>query len=202
MRVSSRRATADYFQRGIYLMGFFDKLFSKGEQKMPVVDRVLVGEALIIEGNDLKNVAHVDIIMGPRGSAAEDAFCSALTNQKEGHNSLLASVAPNLMVKPATVIFNKITIKDREQSAQTFGSAQRGIAMAVADCVEEGTIPANEADDIFICAGVFIDSKADNDSRIQEWNYKAAKLAIERAVAREPSASEVVKQKGKAEQPY
>ena len=37
-----------------------------------------------------------------------------------------------------------------------FGPAQRGVAMAVADCVEDGTIPADEADDLFICVGVFI----------------------------------------------
>lgn len=168
---------------------------------MPIVDRVLVGEALVIEDNDLKNVAHVNILMGPRGSAAEDAFCNALTNQKEGHNSLLALVAPNLMTRPATVMFNRVTIKDEKQAAQLFGPAQRGIAMAVADCVENGTIPANEADDIFICIGVFIDSKADNDTRIQDWNYKATQLAIKRTVAREPRASEVVAQKGKVENP-
>lgn len=183
-------------------MGFFDKLFSRGEQKMPVVDRILVGEALVIEDNDLKNVAHIDLIMGPRGSAAEDAFCNALTNQKEGHNSLLAVVAPNLMVKPATVMFNKVTIKGGKQAVQMFGPAQRGVAMAVADCVEDGTIPANEADDIFICVGVFIDSKADNDTRIQDWNYQATKLSIKRAIAREPKASEVVEQKGKVQHPF
>ena len=28
-----------------------------------------------------------------------------------------------------------------------FGPAQRGVAMAVADCVEDGTIPADESDE-------------------------------------------------------
>ena len=28
-----------------------------------------------------------------------------------------------------------------------------GVAMAVADCVEDGTIPADEADDLFISCG-------------------------------------------------
>jgi 5,6,7,8-tetrahydromethanopterin hydro-lyase len=181
-------------------MGFFDKLFLEGK-KMPVVDRILIGEALVIEDNDLKNAAHIDLIMGPRGSAAEDAFCNALTNQKEGHNAVLAAVAPNLMVKPATVVFNKVTIKSSKQAIQMFGPAQLGVAMAVAGCVEDGTIPANEAEDVFICIGVFIDSKADNDTRIQDWNYKAAKLAIKRAVAREPKVSEVIEQKRKAQHP-
>jgi len=30
----------------------------------------------------LLNVAHIDLIMGPRGSAAEGAFCRTLTDQK------------------------------------------------------------------------------------------------------------------------
>jgi 5,6,7,8-tetrahydromethanopterin hydro-lyase len=130
--------------------------------------------------------------MGPRGSAAEDAFCRALTDQKEGVNGLLAIVAPNMMVKPATVMFNKVTIKNSRQSVQMFGPAQRGIAMAVMDCVAEGIIPQAEADDVFICIGVFIDHRADMDDRIQEWNYKATKQAIENAIAREPKVAEIL----------
>ena len=65
--------------------------------------------------------------------------------------------------------------------------------MAVMDCVADGTIPAAEADDVFICVGVFIDHKADIDARIQDWNYQATKEAIKRAVAREPSVGEVVR---------
>ncbi len=64
--------------------------------------------------------------------------------------------------------------------------------MAVMDCVADGTIPAAEADDVFICVGVFIDSKADIDERIQEWNYLATKQAIKSAVAREPKVADVV----------
>jgi len=164
-----------------------------------VIDRVLVGEALVIDsrpdgsGLDLLNVAHIDLIIGPRGSAAERAFTRTVTNQREGVNGLLAVVAPNLMAKPATVMFNKVTIKNGKQAVQMFGPAQRGVSMAVMDCVADGTIPANEADDVFICVGVFIDHKADIDERIQEWNYQATKQAIKSAVAREPKAADVVR---------
>jgi|LakWasM128_HOW14_FD_contig_91_403897_length_2182_multi_10_in_0_out_0_1 5,6,7,8-tetrahydromethanopterin hydro-lyase len=164
-----------------------------------VIDRVLVGEALVIDsrpdgsGLDLLNVAHIDLIIGPRGSAAERAFTRTVTNQREGVNGLLAVVAPNLMAKPATVMFNKVTIKNGKQAVQMFGPAQRGVSMAVMDCVADGTIPANEADDVFICVGVFIDHKADIDERIQDWNYQATKQAIKSAVAREPKAADVVR---------
>lgn len=175
---------------------------------MAVIDRVLIGEGLVIEdrpdgsGPDLLNVAHIDLVMGPRGSAAEDAFCRTLTDQKQGVNGLLAIAAPNMMVKPNTVMFNKVTIKDGRQAVQMFGPAQRGVAMAVMDCVADGTIPLEEADDVFISVGVFIDHKADIDERIQDWNYRATKMAIKSAVAREPKAADVVKQYQKAAHPF
>ena len=90
-------------------------------------------------------------------------------------------------------MFNKVTLKNSKQSVQMFGPAQRGVAMAVMDCVADGTIPVEEADDVFICVGVFIDSKADIDDRIQDWNYRATKIAIKSAIAREPKAADLLK---------
>lgn len=159
---------------------------------MAVVDRVLVGESLVGDGNE---IAHIDLMMGPRGSAAEAAFCNALVNNKDGFTTLLAVVAPNLAAKPNTVLFNKVTIKGAKQATQMFGPAQRAVAMAVTECVEDGTIPANEADDIFICVGVFIHWMASDDKKIQDFNYQAVKESIKRAVKREPKASEVIAKK-------
>lgn len=170
-----------------------------GGAAMAVVDRVLVGESLKGDGNE---VAHIDLIMGPRGSAVETAFCNALTNNKDGFSTVLAIVAPNLACKPNTVLFNKVTIKGAKQAVQMFGPAQRGVAMAVMDCVEDGTIPADEADDIFVCVGVFIHWLADDDAKIQDYNYEATKESIKRAVARDPKARDVVSQKGSAEHPF
>ena len=166
---------------------------------MAKIDRVMVGEALIGEGNE---VAHIDLVMGPRGSAAETAFCNSLANNKDGFTSLLAVVAPNLACKPSTVMFNKVTIKNATQAVQMFGPAQRAVAMAVADCVEDGTIPAAEADDVFILVGVFIHWEAADDTKIQDFNYEATKLSIKRAVAGEPKAKEVVAKKSKAAHPF
>ena len=140
--------------------------------------------------------------MGPRGSPVESAFANALVNNKEGFTSLLAVVAPNLVAKPATVMFNKVTIKGAKQAVQMFGPAQRGVAMAVADSVEDGTIPADEADDLFICVGVFIHWLAEDDKKIQEYNYQAVRESIKRAVNREPSASEVVSKKSSMAHPF
>ncbi len=166
---------------------------------MPVINKVLVGESLVGEGNE---VAHIDLIMGPRGSAAETAFANGLVNNKDGFTALLAVVAPNLAVKPSTLMFNKVTIKGAKQAVQMFGPAQRGVAMAVADCVEDGTIPTTEADDVFICVGVFIHWQAEDDAKIQDYNYQATKESIKRAIAGEPKAADVVKQKAGSAHPF
>ena len=166
---------------------------------MAKINKLLVGESLVGDGNE---VAHIDLIMGPRGSVAESAFANALVNNKDGFTAVLAIVAPNLMCKPATVMFNKVTIKNATQAVQMFGPAQRGVGMAVADSVADGTIPAAEADDIFICVGVFIHWDAADDKKIQDFNYAATKEAIARAVKGEPMAAQVVAQRGTAKHPF
>ena len=166
---------------------------------MAKIDRLLVGESLVGDGNE---VAHIDLIIGPRGSAAEVAFANALTNNKDGFTSLLAVVAPNLLVKPATVMFNKVTIKGAKQAVQMFGPAQRAVAMAVADSVADGTIPMDEADNVFISVGVFIHWLAEDDKKIQEFNYKAVKESIARAVNRQPTPAEVVSKKDSSPHPF
>jgi 5,6,7,8-tetrahydromethanopterin hydro-lyase len=130
--------------------------------------------------------------MGPRGSAAEKAFANCLTNNKNGFTSLLAVVAPNLMVKPATVMFNKVTIKNSKQAVQMFGPAQHAVAKAVADSVAEGVIPREQADDLFLCVGVFIHWEATDNKKIQDCNYRAVKESIARAVNGEPKVADVV----------
>jgi 5,6,7,8-tetrahydromethanopterin hydro-lyase len=166
---------------------------------MAKVTKVSVGESLIGDGNE---VAHIDLIIGPRGSAAETAFCNTLTSQREGVNGLLAVIGPNLMCKPSTVMFNKVTIKTAKQAVQMFGPAQRAVATAVADCVKDGTIAAADAEDLFICVGVFIHWDANDDKKIQQFNYEATKQALKRAVAGEPTAQQMLAGRDSVKHPF
>ncbi|MBX2886708.1 MAG: formaldehyde-activating enzyme [Granulosicoccus sp.] len=165
---------------------------------MAKINDVRVGESLVGEGNE---VAHIDLLIGPRGSAVETAFCTGLVNNKDGFTSLLAVVSPNVPAKPNTMMFNKVTMKNATQAVQMFGPAQRGVARAVVECLSEGTIPADEADDLYICVGVFIHWEATDDAKIEEYNYKATKEAVERAIGKLPTAQEVLANKN-AEHPF
>ena len=136
---------------------------------------MLVGEALAGDGNE---VAHIDLLIGPKTGPVGTAFANALANQSAGHSSLLAVITPNLVCKPATVMITKVTIKGAKQAVQMFGPAQAAVARAVADSVAAGVIPANKADDYVIVCGVFIHWDASDDNKIYQYNYEATKQAI------------------------
>ena len=67
-----------------------------------------VGESLVGEGNE---VAHIDLLIGDKSGPVGAAFANALSDQKMGHSNLLAVLAPNVAVKPSTVMITKVTIK-------------------------------------------------------------------------------------------
>src|SRR5882672_10810895 len=124
---------------------------------------MFVGEALTGEGNE---IAHIDLLIGSKDGPVGVAFANALARQSEGHSNLLAVLTPNLAVKPSTVMITKVTIKGMKQAVQMFGPAQAAVAKAVADSVEAGVIPADEADNLFVLVGVFIHWDAADDNKI------------------------------------
>ncbi|MFP6738323.1 MAG: formaldehyde-activating enzyme [Planctomycetota bacterium] len=158
-----------------------------------------VGEALVGDGNE---ISHIDLLIGSKDGPVGVAFANALANQSAGHSNLLAVLAPNMAVKPATVMITKVTIKGAKQAIQMFGPAQFAVAKAVADSVADGVIPAEEAEDLCIVCGVFIHWDADDDKKIYDYNYEATKLAIANAQNSSPSAADMIAAKETAEHPY
>jgi len=160
---------------------------------------LLVGEALVGEGNE---IAHIDLLIGSKTGPVGVAFANALANQSAGHSNLLAVLTPNLAVKPATVLITKVTIKGAAQAVQMFGPAQYAVAKAVADCVADGTIPQAEVEDLVIVCGVFIHWDAKDNAKIIQYNHEATKLSIQRAFKGEPSSAEVTRQKDTVKHPF
>lgn len=153
---------------------------------------MLVGEGLVGEGNE---IAHIDLLIGPKDGPVGTAFANALANQSAGHTSLLAVVTPNLVCKPATVMITKVTIKGMKQAVQMFGPAQAAVARAVVDSVAEGLIPKDKADEWVIVCGVFIHPAAADDAKIYQYNYEATKLSIKNAVSGTPKIDEIISKK-------
>ena len=162
-------------------------------------DKVLVGEALVGEGPE---IAHIDLVIGTKGSPVEQAFVNSLAMPQVGHTPLLAVVTPNLPTKPATLMVNKVTMKHGSQAVLMFGPAQHAVAMAVMDSVAEGVLPKAKAEDLLLIVSVFIEWDAKDKKKIHDWNYEATKLAIRRAVGHEPGVDEILAKKDTAKHPF
>ncbi len=159
----------------------------------------MIGEALVGDGPE---VAHIDLVIGPKGSAVETAFMNSLAMPRSGHTPLLAVIEPNLQPKPSTLMVNKVTIKNATQAVLMFGPAQAAVAKAVMDSVEEGVIEKNDAEDLLLIVSVFIHWDATDKQKIYDYNYEATKLAIKRAINREPSVNEALSRKEVAKHPF
>src|SRR5262249_23732195 len=138
-----------------------------------------IGEALVGEGNE---IAHIDLLIGSKDGPVGTAFANALADQKAGHSNLMAVLEPNILVKPATVLITKVTIKGATQAVQMFGPAQFAVAKAVADSVAAGVIPKSEVENLVIVCGVFIHWEASDNAKIYKYNYEGNKLAISKAL--------------------
>jgi len=160
---------------------------------------IMVGECLLGDGNE---VAHIDIVIGPKDGPVGQAFAASLVNQTDGFTSLLALITPNLPAKPDTIMTNKVTIKGAKQAVQMFGPAQAAVARGVVDSVKAGVIPKNQVDDLCVIVGVFIHWDAENTKKIYDWNYEATKTAIARAMKGKPSIDEVLAQEAEARHPF
>ena len=160
---------------------------------------MMVGESLMGDGNE---VAHIDLLIGSKDGPVGAAFAQRLAAQTAGHNGLLAVLAPNVPAKPDTVMFNKVTIKGADQAVQMFGPAQAAVAKAVVDSVADGTIPRGDVDNLAVVVGVFIHWEASDKKKIYDYNYRATKDALQRAIKGLPTADDVVSQRNTAKHPF
>jgi bifunctional enzyme Fae/Hps len=159
---------------------------------------LMIGEALV--GKE-PEIAHIDLVVGEKGGPVGEAFVSGLTHLSAGHTPVLAVIRPNLPPKPHTLIVPKVTIKGMEDAAKIFGPAQAAVAKAVADAVEEGTVPKDKVEDWVIICSVFIHPDARDYRKIYHYNYGATKLALRRALTSYPSLEKVMYEKDRAKHP-
>jgi 5,6,7,8-tetrahydromethanopterin hydro-lyase len=150
---------------------------------------IYVGEALVGEGNE---IAHIDLLLGPKSGPVGPEFTSTLTRQTRGHSNLLAVLTPNKLVVPNTVTFSKVTIAGAKQAVQMFGPAQAAVAWAVGDELVAGTFKdLGNPNELCVIVGVFIHWEAESNEKIFRYNYDATRLAIQRAAEGGPTAEDV-----------
>jgi len=119
----------------------------------PFAPTALIGESFVGEGAD---AAHTNIVIGRKGGPVETAWATALATPSAGHVPFMTVVRPSVPVKPLTLFVAKAAAEGELHQRATWGAAQAGLAQGVADAVDDGLIPAEEADELLIIAAVWV----------------------------------------------
>jgi 5,6,7,8-tetrahydromethanopterin hydro-lyase len=159
-----------------------------------------VGESLV--GGDRVEVAHIDLLIGKKNGPTGNAYAQALTNPEEGREGLQVILEPNMQVKPATIMIPTIRPTSLRHASLTYGPAQAAIAKAVMQCVEDGILPKELADDIVLIVNVFVHPSASARKRIFINNYKATRNAIRKAMESLPTVDDGIENAENARHPF
>ena len=150
-----------------------------------------VGESLLA-GGPPGTAAEPEVIVGDLNGPFGTAFATLLGNQIKGHTKVLALMNTDIMVKPATIMVSKVTVKDDKYTNILMGTVQGAISNGVLDAVREGIIPKEKANDFGIIVAVWLNPSVSKDENLDhkvlfDIHRKATTLAIQKALKNEPS---------------
>ena len=150
-----------------------------------------VGESLLA-GGPPGTAAEPEVIVGDLNGPFGTAFATLLGNQIKGHTKVLALMNTDIMVKPATIMVSKVTVKDDKYTNILMGTVQGAISNGVLDAVREGIIPKEKANDFGIIVAVWLNPSVSKDENLDhkvlfDIHRKATTLAIQKAMKNEPS---------------
>ena len=150
-----------------------------------------VGECLLA-GGPPGTAAEPEVIIGDLNGSFGTAFAMLLGNQIKGHTKVLALMNTDVMVKPATIMVSKVTVKDDKYTNILMGTVQGAIANGVLDSVKEGIIPKEKANDLGIIVAVWLNPSVSKDESLDhkilfDIHRRATTSAIKKAMNDEPS---------------
>jgi len=154
------------------------------------------GEATVFAREGQFTDAMPEVLIGLTSGPVGQAFANMMA-QSKGHTAMFAIRACNQLVRPATIIVPKVTLKDFANIDLFGGVVQGATADAVVDSLIDGTIPKALANELCIISLVWIDPRCAKDPNLDKkdmyrTNYEATKLAIKRALNNEPSVEELI----------
>ena len=154
------------------------------------------GEATVLAKEGQFTDAMPEILIGRTSGPVGQAFANMMA-QSKGHTTMFAIRACNQLVRPATMMVPKVTLKDFANIDLYGGVVQSATADAVVDCLIEGVIPKDIANELCIISLVWIDPRCAQDANLDKadmyrTNYEATKLALRRALNNEPTVDELI----------
>ena len=150
-----------------------------------------IGECLLAGGPPF-TAAEPEVIIGELDGPFGTAFANLLGDQVKGHTRVLALMNTDVMVKPATIMVSKVTVKDNAYTSILMGTVQGAISNGVLDAVRNGTIPKEKANDLGIICSVWLSPGVEkvedlDHEALFNIHREATRKAIEKAMNNEPS---------------
>ena len=154
------------------------------------------GEATVLAAEGQATDAMPEIVIGSVKGPVGTAFASMM-GQAVGHTRFFVIRNINQMVRPATMMTSKVTISSAAYVDLFGGVVQAAIGDAIVDCLKEGTLPAEIANEVCMIITVWLDPRCADDPNLDKkdlyrTNYEATKIAIARAMNNEPTVEELI----------
>jgi len=149
------------------------------------------GEALVA-GGPTNTAAEPEVIIGELDGPFGTAFANLLGDQVKGHTRVLALMNTDIMVRPATIMVSKVTVKDNRYTNILMGTVQAAISNGVLDAVREGIIPKDKANELGIIVSVWLNPGVTDQTDLDhvalfDIHRRATTLALKKAMNHEPS---------------
>ncbi len=149
-----------------------------------------VGEALVA-GGPPGTAAEPEVIIGELDGPFGTAFANLVGDQVKGHTRVLAILNTDIMVRPATLMVSKVTVKDERYTNILMGTVQGAIANGVLDAVRNGDIPKQKANELGIIVSVWLNPSVATDDNLDhqilfDIHRQATATAIHKAMNNEP----------------
>ena len=149
-----------------------------------------IGEALVA-GGPAGTAAEPEVEIGELDGPFGTAFANLIGDQTKGHSKVLAIMNTDIMVKPATIMVSKVTVKENRYTNILMGTVQAAIANGVLDSVRNGDIPKERANDLGVIVSVWLNPSVSSDDNLDhkilfDIHRKATSQAIHKAMTNKP----------------
>ena len=149
-----------------------------------------IGEALVA-GGPAGTAAEPEVVIGELDGPFGTASANLIGDQSKGHSKVLAIMNTDIMVKPATLMVSKVTVKENRYTNILMGTVQAAIANGVLDSVRNGDIPKERANDLGVIVSVWLNPSVSNDDNLDhkilfDIHRKATSQAIHKAMTNKP----------------
>ncbi len=154
------------------------------------------GEATVLAAEGQFTDAMPEVIIGHVRGPVGQAF-AAMAGQVAGHPRMFVIRDLNQMVRPTTMMTTKMTVRSNDYVELLGGIVQAATGDAIVDCLAEGILPKEEAEELCMIIMVWLDPRCATDEALDKrdlyrTNYEATKLAISRALKGEPTIDELI----------